>query len=153
MKAKEFLKELGPWSYANRGELGNGINLDMADFTTIGDRKLEKKAFNDFVNTLEYDFLPWKDLRGGTQDTKVWYASNTKDIIALQPTSSSGSTSPTRYIRKDYVNEGAGAGVLTKQNTTADVKKGTLKKQGRKFGFNITDGGIPPQISKDSVKK
>lgn len=51
------------------------------------------------------------------------------------------------------IEEGGGVGVLTAQNTTADVKKGTLKKQGAKFGFDITDMGIPPRISKDSGNK
>lgn len=52
----------------------------------------------------------------------------------------------------DVVDETA-AGVLTKQNTTADVKKGTLRKMAKGFGFNITDKGIPPRISKDSFNK
>jgi len=50
-----------------------------------------------------------------------------------------------------YLIDEDAAGVLTKQNTTADVKKGTLRKVGKAFGFDITDGGIPPIVSKDSA--
>ena len=50
--------------------------------------------------------------------------------------------------------EEAGVGILTPQNTTADVKKGTLKNQGQKLGFDINDDGMPPRISKNSgIKK
>lgn len=146
MRAKEFLKEYGPWSDAPQGKIGSGKNIKMDNFREVG-----RRPFQKFVHALEQDLLTWTDLRGGTQDNIIWYAPGTKDIVAMQPTVSSASTTPMRYIRKDQVVENA-AGTLTQQNTTADVKKGTLKKQGKKFGFNITDGGIPPQISKGSVK-
>jgi len=48
------------------------------------------------------------------------------------------------------IEESAGVGILTKQNSTVDVKPGTLKKNGKQMGFDITDGGIPPRVSKDS---
>jgi len=54
------------------------------------------------------------------------------------------------------VDEAAGVGINAEFNTypyTPDIKKGTLRKTGKKLGFNITDGGIPPKISKDSVNK
>jgi len=147
MRAKEFLKEYGPWSDAPHGKPGSGKTINMDNF-----REVNRRPFQRFTDSLEKDWLRWTDLRGGTQNTLVWFAPGTKDIVAMQPTSSSGSTTPARYVRKDQVVENA-AGTLTRQNTTADVKKGTLKKQGRKFGFDITDGGIPPRISKDSIKK
>ena len=54
------------------------------------------------------------------------------------------------------IDETAGVGVNAEFNTypyTPDIKKGTLKKTGKQMGFNITDDGIPPRISKDSVNK
>ena len=146
MRAKEFLKEYGPWSDAAQGKPGGNERVNMDNFHEVG-----RRSFQKFINGLEQDWLRWTDLRGGTQNTQVWFAPGTADVVAMQPTPSSGSTTPIRYVRNDQVVEHA-AGTLTKQNTTADVKKGTLKKQGKKFGFDITNGGIPPQISKDSVK-
>jgi len=54
------------------------------------------------------------------------------------------------------VDETAGVGINAEFNTypyTPDIKKGTLKKTGKQLGFDITDAGIPPNISKDSVIK
>lgn len=56
-------------------------------------------------------------------------------------------------LEEDYTEFKEAAGTLTRQNTTADVKKGTLKKMGDRLGFEITDDGIPPIISKDSWKR
>ena len=56
---------------------------------------------------------------------------------------------------KDFL-EVAGVGINAEHNTfpyTPDIKKGTLKKTGAKLGFDITNAGIPPNISKDSVVK
>jgi hypothetical protein len=55
-----------------------------------------------------------------------------------------------------FMNETAGVGVNAEFNTypyTPDIKKGTLKATGKKLGFDITDAGIPPNISKDSAIK
>lgn len=52
------------------------------------------------------------------------------------------------------MDECAGVGVNAEHNSypyTPDIKKGTLKKTGAKMGFDITDEGIPPRISKDSI--
>lgn len=38
-------------------------------------------------------------------------------------------------------------------NTTADVKPGEIRRQAAKFGMVVTDGGVPPIVSKDSVIK
>jgi len=64
---------------------------------------------------------------------------------------------PKNYAKKleDFL-EAAGVGVNAEFNTwpyTPDIKKGTLKKTGAKLGFDITDAGIPPNVSKDSVVK
>lgn len=148
MRANEFLNEYGgPWSDTSQGRPGSEEKINMDNFQEVG-----RKSFQQFTYKLEKKLLSWKDLRGGEQNTVVWFAPGTTDIVAIQPTSSSGQRTPIRYIRKDQVIENA-AGVLTPQNTTADVKKGTLRKQGEKLGFNITDDGIPPRISKDSIIK
>lgn len=146
MKAKEFLKEYGPWSDASQGKLGSSETLNMNNFREVG-----RRPFQRFTNNLKKKMLSWADLQGGEQNTLVWFAPGTTDIVAIQSTPSSGSTTPMRYVRKDQVVENA-VGILTSQNTTSDVKKGTLRRQGKKFGFNITDGGIPPQISKKTNK-
>ena len=52
------------------------------------------------------------------------------------------------------LDETAGVGINSEFNTypyTPDIKKGTLKKTGAQMGFDITDDGIPPTISKDSA--
>lgn len=61
------------------------------------------------------------------------------------------------YTKKleDFL-EAAGVGVNAEFNTwpyTPDIKKGTLKKTGSQLGFDITDAGIPPNVSKDSGVK
>lgn len=38
-------------------------------------------------------------------------------------------------------------------NTTADVKPGEIRRQAAKMGMTVSDNGIPPLISKDSVIK
>ena len=54
------------------------------------------------------------------------------------------------------MDEAAGVGINAEFNTypyTPDIKKGTLKKTGKQLGFDITDGGVPPKVSKDSINK
>lgn len=43
-------------------------------------------------------------------------------------------------------NEAAGVGIITKQNTTPDVRPGETKRQAAKFGFKIDKKGRPPQL-------
>ena len=47
--------------------------------------------------------------------------------------------------QKHMVKEG-GVGIITKQNTTADVKPGETKRQAAKFGFKLDSKGRPPQL-------
>jgi len=49
------------------------------------------------------------------------------------------------YKQKHMVKEG-GVGIITKQNTTVDVKPGETKRQAAKFGFKIDKKGRPPQL-------
>ena len=38
-------------------------------------------------------------------------------------------------------------------NTTKDVQPGEIKRQGKKFGFDVSAEGTPPLVSKDSGLK
>jgi superoxide dismutase, Fe-Mn family len=58
-----------------------------------------------------------------------------------------------RIINWDIINhrlstlkeDAAGVGIITKQNTTADVKPGETQRQAAKFGFKLDRKGIPPR--------
>ena len=39
-----------------------------------------------------------------------------------------------------------GVGIITKQNTTADVKPGETHRQAAKFGFKLDKNGHPPKL-------
>lgn len=55
-----------------------------------------------------------------------------------------------------HLDETAGVGLNAEFNTypyTPDIKKGSLKKAGKQMGFDITDTGIPPRISQNSINK
>lgn len=61
-----------------------------------------------------------------------------------------------KKIVKDHTknNEEAAVGrIVPGVNTTSDVKPDTLKKSAAKFGNKVTKDGVPPLVSKDSVKK
>lgn len=49
------------------------------------------------------------------------------------------------FKQKYMVKEG-GVGIITKQNTTADVKPGETKRQAAKFGFKLDSKGRPPRV-------
>lgn len=86
---------------------------------------------------------------------------STKNTILLENVDNELSEYSVERYRREFdafmnLDETAGVGVNAEHNTypyTPDIKKGTLKKTGAKFGFDITDGGIPPQVSKDSILK
>lgn len=84
-----------------------------------------------------------------------------KNVILIENTDAELSEYSVERYRREFdafmnLDETAGVGVNAEHNTypyTPDIKKGTLKKTGAKLGFDITDGGIPPQVSKDSILK
>jgi hypothetical protein len=47
-----------------------------------------------------------------------------------------------------YKEEAAGVGIITKQNTTVDVKPGETKRQAAKMGFKLDKKGYPPKLRK-----
>ena len=47
-----------------------------------------------------------------------------------------------------YSEEAAGVGIITKQNTTVDVKPGETKRQAKKMGFKLDKKGYPPTLRK-----
>ena len=47
-----------------------------------------------------------------------------------------------------YREEAAGVGIITKQNTTVDVKPGETKRQAKKMGFKLDKKGYPPSLRK-----
>lgn len=101
MKAKEFLTEYGPWSGAPKGKLGGGASVDMSKYQLV-----DRRPFQSFVRgiNLEKKLLPWSDLLGDQQDTIIYYTpGDPNDIIAIQGTASSGSTTPARWVRNDYL--------------------------------------------------
>jgi len=51
-------------------------------------------------------------------------------------------------MRWDDIKEAAGVGRITKQNQTADVGPGEIKKQAAKFGNKVDKDGRPPTLSK-----
>ena len=52
-------------------------------------------------------------------------------------------------IRQDAkTSEAAGVGIITKQNTTVDVKPGETKRQAAKMGFKLDKKGYPPSLRK-----
>jgi len=102
----------------------------------------------------EFNVKPWEiEAKLGRKVGALDHQGRPMDIPA-QPSD----ISPFRPVQHEDVelDETAGVGVNAEHNTypyTPDIKKGTLKKTGAKLGFDITDDGIPPQISKDSIKK
>ena len=47
---------------------------------------------------------------------------------------------------KQHQTKQEGVGIITKQNTTADVKPGETQRQAAKFGFKIDKKGHPPKL-------
>ena len=47
---------------------------------------------------------------------------------------------------KQHQSKQEGVGIITKQNTTADVKPGETQRQAAKFGFKIDKKGNPPRL-------
>jgi Fe-Mn family superoxide dismutase len=65
-----------------------------------------------------------------------------------------------RIINWDTINhrlstlqeDAAGVGIITKQNTTADVKPGETQRQAAKFGFKLDRKGQPPRLGEISAQ-
>ena len=47
---------------------------------------------------------------------------------------------------KKLDDDAAGVGIITKQNTTKDVKPGETGRQAKKFGFKLNKKGRPPKL-------
>ena len=52
----------------------------------------------------------------------------------------------TELRRKKLDDDAAGVGIITKQNTTKDVKPGEIGRQAKKFGFKLNKKGRPPKL-------
>lgn len=48
---------------------------------------------------------------------------------------------------KEFMTEAGVGRIVQNVNTTADVKKGEIKRQARKMGFETSDEGVPPTLS------
>ena len=46
--------------------------------------------------------------------------------------------------------EAAGVGIITKQNTTADVKPGETTRQANKLGLGLTKKGVPAKSMREN---
>jgi len=53
-----------------------------------------------------------------------------------------------QYVSGPLWEEAAGVGIITKQNTTADVKPGETKRQAAKFGNKVDKKNQPPELHK-----
>lgn len=51
----------------------------------------------------------------------------------------------------DLLTLGEDGRIVRGVNTTVDVDTDEIRKQSAKFGFDVTPGGVPPLMSKDSV--
>ena len=51
-----------------------------------------------------------------------------------------------RQVPNCVPEEAAGVGIITKQNTTVDVKPGETQRQAAKFGFKLDKKGLPPKL-------
>ena len=52
----------------------------------------------------------------------------------------------------EFIRETGGVGIITKQNTTVDVKPGETQRQAKKLGMNIDSKGNPPLLHKKAAK-
>lgn len=52
----------------------------------------------------------------------------------------------------EFAVEGAGVGIITKQNTTPDVKPGETRRQAAKFGIKLDKKNRPPLLHKSAAK-
>ena len=57
-----------------------------------------------------------------------------------------------KQTREEYSFVREGVGIITKQNTTADVKPGETQRQAKKLGMNIDSKGSPPLLHKKAAK-
>jgi 5'(3')-deoxyribonucleotidase len=55
-------------------------------------------------------------------------------------------------MRKDVEIKEAAVGIITKQNTTKDVKPGEIQRQAKKLGFKLDKKGRPPLLHKTAAK-
>ena len=56
------------------------------------------------------------------------------------------------YNKSKKNEDAAGVGIITKQNTTADVKPGEVQRQAKKLGMTIDKKGRPPLAHKTAAK-
>ena len=57
-----------------------------------------------------------------------------------------------KQTREEYNFVREGVGIITKQNTTDDVKPGETQRQAKKLGMHIDSKGSPPLLHKKAAK-
>jgi len=104
-----------------------------------------KEARKEAVEWAEYDDIPvsveeqgtWKTVftLDGAADAEQWRSDNDEWDEVEEDVNTFADDLRSRLNRIKKVGEdAAGVGIITKQNTTADVKKGETKRQAAKFG-------------------
>lgn len=111
------------------------------------DSKLNESAEIDAITKKMDDFMRQHGVKGGLAEIspKSRRVAKMPEFIRLED-------ERTALMRKDLKTECAGVGIITKQNTTPDVKPGETRRQAAKFGIKLDTANRPPMAKANGKK-
>ena len=89
----------------------------------------------------------------GSYDSYYWYDDPKKAMPIEVKIDGESVSKDAKNVRWEYhpelEEEAAGVGIITKQNTTADVKPGETTRQANKLGLGLTKKGVPAKSMRE----
>tara|TARA_Y100000591_G_C21839305_1_gene704560 strand:+ start:1198 stop:1893 length:696 start_codon:yes stop_codon:yes gene_type:complete len=89
----------------------------------------------------------------GSYDSYYWYNNPDKPMAIEIKIDGESVSKDAKNVRWEYhpelEQEAAGVGIITKQNTTADVKPGETTRQANKLGLGLTKKGVPAKSMRE----
>ena len=89
----------------------------------------------------------------GSYDSYYWYDNPDKPMAIEIKIDGESVSKDAKNVRWEYhpelEQEAAGVGIITKQNTTADVKPGETTRQANKLGLGLTKKGVPAKSMRE----